>query len=609
MEKSRKPKIRFKGFTDDWEQRKLVELLTKYTDEVNVPHNGYERLGIRSHAKGTFHSYVSEGHELQTGKMHKVAADKFIVNITFGWEHAVAVTDKNDAGKLVSHRFPQYSLSENLYSKFFKYIILDDKFKHHLWLSSPGGAGRNRVLKLDEMLEYKIKIPNVQEQQKIAEVLMDLDHLIILHQRKLDKLVNVKKSMLEKMFPQQGSRIPEIRFCGFTDDWEQRKLVELLTKYTDEVNVPHNGYERLGIRSHAKGTFHSYVSEGHELQTGKMHKVAADKFIVNITFGWEHAVAVTDKNDAGKLVSHRFPQYSLSENLYSKFFKYIILDDKFKHHLWLSSPGGAGRNRVLKLDEMLEYKIKIPNVQEQQKIAEVLMDLDHLIILHQRKLDKLVNVKKSMLEKMFPQQGSRIPEIRFCGFTDDWEQRELGNIGQTYTGLSGKTKDDFGHGHAQFVTYMNVFSNPICNPKMNEPIEVDSKQNEVEVGDVFFTTSSETPKEVGMTSVLIEKQGKMYLNSFCFGYRLYEKYDSYYLAYMLRSNSFREKIIMLAQGISRYNISKNKVMEIDVFVPSYKEQMEIGKYFRDLDTLITLHQRKLEKLKNIKKSMLEKMFI
>ena len=205
-------------------------------------------------------------------------------------------------------------------------------------------------------------------------------------------------------------------------------------------------------------------------------------------------------------------------------------------------------------------------------------------------------------------EKSRKPKIRFKGYNDDWEQRELGNIGQTYTGLSGKTKDDFGHGHAQFVTYMNVFSNPISNPKMNEPIEVDSKQNEVEVGDVFFTTSSETPKEVGMTSVLIEKQGKMYLNSFCFGYRLYEKYDSYYLAYMLRSNSFREKIIMLAQGISRYNISKNKVMEIDVFIPSYKEQMEIGKYFRDLDTLITLHQRKLDKLVNVKKSMLEKMF-
>lgn len=205
-------------------------------------------------------------------------------------------------------------------------------------------------------------------------------------------------------------------------------------------------------------------------------------------------------------------------------------------------------------------------------------------------------------------EKSRKPKIRFKGYNDDWEQRKLGDIGQTYTGLSGKTKDDFGHGQAQFVTYMNVFSNPISNPKMNEPIEVDSKQNEVGVGDVFFTTSSETPKEVGMTSVLIEKQGKMYLNSFCFGYRLYEKYDSYYLAYMFRSSSFREKIILLAQGISRYNISKNKVMEIDVFIPSYKEQIQIGKYFRDIDTLITLHQRKLDKLINVKKSMLEKMF-
>ena len=88
---------------------------------------------------------------------------------------------------------------------------------------------------------------------------------------------------------------------------------------------------------------------------------------------------------------------------------------------------------------------------------------------------------------------------------------------------------------------MNVFSNPISNPKMNEPIEVDSKQNEVEVGDVFFTTSSETPKEVGMTSVLIEKQGKMYLNSFLFWISSYEKYDSYYLAYVFRSDSFRRK--------------------------------------------------------------------
>lgn len=167
-------------------------------------------------------------------------------------------------------------------------------------------------------------------------------------------------------------------------------------------------------------------------------------------------------------------------------------------------------------------------------------------------------------------------------------------MGQTYTGLSGKTKDDFGHGQARFVTYMNVFSNPISNPEMTEPIEIDPKQNEVEVGDVFFTTSSETPEEVGMSSILLEKRGKTYLNSFCFGFRPSEKIDSYYLAYMLRSESTRAKIILLAQGISRYNISKNKVMEIAVSLPSLDEQKMIGQYFSQLDNLITLHQCELK---------------
>lgn len=179
-------------------------------------------------------------------------------------------------------------------------------------------------------------------------------------------------------------------------------------------------------------------------------------------------------------------------------------------------------------------------------------------------------------------------------YVHSWEQRKLGDVGETYTGLSGKTKADFGHGQARFVTYMNVFSNPISNPEMTEPIEIDPKQNEVEVGDVFFTTSSETPEEVGMSSVLLEKRGKIYLNSFCFGFRPTEKIDSYYLAYMLRSESAREKIILLAQGISRYNISKNKVMEIAVSLPSLDEQKLIGQYFRQLDNLITLHQCKCQ---------------
>ncbi|WP_456000661.1 restriction endonuclease subunit S [Phascolarctobacterium faecium] len=189
-----------------------------------------------------------------------------------------------------------------------------------------------------------------------------------------------------------------------------------------------------------------------------------------------------------------------------------------------------------------------------------------------------------------------------------WEQRKLGNFGKTYTGLSGKTKDDFGHGKAQFITYMNVYSNPIIDVEMTEPIEIDLKQNEVEIGDVFFTTSSETPEEVGMSSVLLKKCGTVYLNSFCFGFRPFIILDNYFLAYMLRAQVTRKQIILLAQGISRYNISKNKVMEINIFVPHDKEQQQLGKFFYKLDNLITLHQRKLDKMKELKKAFLNLIF-
>ena len=201
------------------------------------------------------------------------------------------------------------------------------------------------------------------------------------------------------------------------------------------------------------------------------------------------------------------------------------------------------------------------------------------------------------------------PDVRFGGFSNAWEQRELGKLGNTFTGLSGKTKEDFGHGDAKFITYMNVFSNSIANFNGTECVEIDDKQNQVKFGDVFFTTSSETPEEVGLSSVWLDNTENIYLNSFCFGYRPTKKFDPYYLAFMLRSPSIRKNFIFLAQGISRYNISKSKVMEIKVPIPELAEQERIGGLFRQLDNLITLHQRKLKKMKNIKKAFLEKMFV
>lgn len=172
-----------------------------------------------------------------------------------------------------------------------------------------------------------------------------------------------------------------------------------------------------------------------------------------------------------------------------------------------------------------------------------------------------------------------------------WEQRKLGDCGNAYGGLSGKTKEDFGHGEARFVPYTNVFDNPITDANRLEAVEIDIKQNEVRRGDALFTVSSETPEEVGMSSVWLSDQRNVYLNSFCFGYRQDGSFDPNYLAYMLRSANVRADLTLLAQGISRFNISKNKVMELEVPWPTIDEQRQVGSFLRQLDNLITLHQR------------------
>ncbi|MCI7005677.1 MAG: restriction endonuclease subunit S, partial [Akkermansia muciniphila] len=206
--------------------------------------------------------------------------------------------------------------------------------------------------------------------------------------------------------------------------------------------------------------------------------------------------------------------------------------------------------------------------------------------------------------------GCTLPEVRFAGFDEEWEKRKLGAIGKTYSGLSGKTKDDIGHGEGFFVTYMNVYSNPIATESMTERVELDSSQTEVSYGDVFFTISSETPEEVAMASVWLFETSDTYLNSFCFGFRPQQDLlDPYFFAYELRAPLFRGAVTFLAQGISRYNISKNRVMDIYVFFPGKSEQTAIGRLFRKLDDLITLHGQKLEKLRHVKQALLGKMFV
>ena len=421
--------------------------------------------------------------------------------------------------------------------------------------------------------------PTMREQQTIGGFFQQLDHLITLHQRKCANLCSPSQVVFSLLF------------VTSTFSWEQRKLGDISEIKTGP----------FGSTLHAD----DYVSDGTPIITTEHFKTGAlprsknglpqvsdsdykrltaytldDGDIVFSRVGSVDINALITPFQSNWLFSGRVLRVRPQTDISSKFLHTRLETESIKTDIRTRAVGQTMpsiNTEILKITPLV-----LPSsAAEQEQIGSYFAALDNLITLHQRECISFTGRADRLILTANKKRT-----------TSSWEQRKLGDIGETYTGLSGKTKADFGHGQARFVTYMNVFSNPISNPEMTEPIEIDPKQNEVEVGDVLFTTSSETPEEVGMSSVLLEKRGKTYLNSFCFGFRPSEKIDSYYLAYMLRSESAREKIILLAQGISRYNISKNKVMEIAVSLPSLDEQKLIGQCFRQLDHLITLHQRK-----------------
>ena len=399
----------------------------------------------------------------------------------------------------------------------------------------------------------------------------------------------------------EKSNIPSIRFAGFTDPWEQRKFSDLTDRISiqsSDPDLPQVEYEDI---ISGMGTLNKDLCDKEGGKTG-IKFYAGDvlygklrPYLMNWLYPQFNGVAVGDF-------------WVLRATECDSSFLYRLVQTGSFQKLANVSSGSKMPRADWNLISQSFFAVPADHA-EQKAIAKSLAELDSLITLHQRKHDKLVVLKKSMLEQMFPQEGESVPKVRFAGFTDPWEQRKLGDCGSAYGGLSGKTKEDFGHGAARFVPYTNVFDNPITDSNRLESIEKDSKQNEVRYGDALFTVSSETPEEVGMSSVWLSDQPNVYLNSFCFGYRQDGSFDSRYLAYMLRSQGVRSDLTLLAQGISRFNISKSKVMELEVPYPGLREQAQLGLFFERLDNLITLHQRKLELLQNIKKSLLEQMFV
>lgn len=263
--------------------------------------------------------------------------------------------------------------------------------------------------------------------------------------------------------------------------------------------------------------------------------------------------------------------------------------------------GGQGN---LSADIVKGYKILTPPLPEQRKIAEVLSTWDRAIEKQMLLVEKLELRKKGLMQQLLTGK-KRLP-----GFSGGaWKKVKLGDIGQCYSGLTNKNKSDFECGAAKFITYMNVF----CHGKIDinilgrVNIEADEKQEKVKKGDIFFTVSSETPEEVGMSSVLMDDVNNTYLNSFCFGFRLYnnEILLPKYAIYAFRGTDMRKNMYRIAQGSTRFNLSKDEVMSLKITVPTVQEQNAIAEILSVCDNEITLARQKLDTLRQQKKGLMQ----
>ena len=403
------------------------------------------------------------------------------------------------------------------------------------------------------------------------------------------------------MNKKEVKKAPTLRFKGFTNDWEQRKLGEIAkvigggtpsTKNSDYWNGNINWYSPTEIGKS------NYIFTSKK----KITKLGLENSSAKILPG-THTILFTSRAGIGNMAimqtdgctNQGFQSWVIDNNT-NIYFLYSLGSDLKKEAIRKAS---GSTFLEISNKEVKKIPLSIPSKHEQDKLGKLFLVLDNLLSLHQRKLKLLRTLKSGLSFKLFNKKH-----------LNNLSQISLDQIGQTYSGLTGKSKKDFGHGHAFYVSYLNVNQNEIGNPKQIDRIEIDKKQNLVQKNDIFFTISSETPEEVGLTSLWPVSCKNLYLNSFCFGFRINTKmFIPLYLGYLFRSEYFREKVLPLAQGISRYNLSKNNVLKIKIGQEEIAIQEKYAKVMNDLDSDILRQKKKVKELKLCKKFLLQNMFI
>ena len=379
------------------------------------------------------------------------------------------------------------------------------------------------------------------------------------------------------------SDTPAIRFKGFTDTWEQRKLTEFVEFFSGLTYTPNDVQENgtLVLRS-------SNVSDGEVVDADNVYVNPQVVNSENVKVG---DIVVVVRNGSRSLIGKHAQIKAFMPNTVigafmtgirsecPEFTNALLNTSRFEEEIAMNM--GATINQITGY-MFSKMEFKVPCLDEQKKIGEYFEKLDHLITLHQRKYDKLTNVKKSMLEKMFPKNGSNVPEIRFKGFTEAWEQRKLGDVVDV---RSGKDYKHLSEGN------IPVYGTGGFMLSVNQALSYDEDAIGIgRKGTIDKPYILKAPFWTVDTLFYAIPREKVDLN---FAFDVFQNID------------WKKK----DESTGVPSLSKTAINEIDVLVPQYDEQQPLGQFFNRIDNLITLHQRELEKLKNIKKSCLENMFV
>ena len=398
---------------------------------------------------------------------------------------------------------------------------------------------------------------------------------------------------------------PAIRFKGFTDAWEQRKLGDCFTERCE--SMPDGELISVTINDGIKKFSELGRHDNSNDDKSKYKKVCAGDIAYNSMRMWQGASGCSPYEG---IVSPAYTVLTPNSGINSKCMAYQFKLPATIHTFKINSQGITSDNWNLKFPALSEIEIYVsPYEQEQAKIAAYFANLDHLITLHQRKYDKLQVLKKAMLEKMFPKNGSSVPEIRFKGFTDAWEQRKLSDVCVSFEyGLNAAAKEYDGKHKYIRITDIDDDDRSFSSADLTSPdicLEGMSKYL-LSNGDIVF---ARTGASVGKTYIYKENDGIVYFAGFLIRAKVTKENDAEFVFQQTLTPGYEKYIRVTSQRSGQPGVNAQEYGEYAFLAPSKEEQAKIGSFLSDLDNLITLHQRELEKLQNIKKSMLEKMFV